>query len=845
MAGATGSASGATDRTWTVTSPDGTIEVQLRLADGTLTYTVARSGRAVVSSSSLGLRTATADFTDGLVATDASSRRVSGSYETTSGKRLRHSYRARELTLTVAAGGTDGPTVEVIVRAFDGGVGLRYRLPADGSGAATVEAEATGFELPGEADAWAIPWANDYESQWGNTTTVGAAAGDLTWGTLVDVGDDWLLLGESDVDRQYPTTRPTTTAGSGSLSVAFPDGDPATASRSLETPWRVLVVGELGDVVESDLLTHLEDGSRVDDTSWIEPGRVAWSWWSDGSSPQSLSIQKDYVDYAAAHGWEAVLVDANWDPADIQDLIAYADPKGVDVIVWSHWTDDDSFAPPSGTGLDTARKRRDKFDRWSDWGVAGIKVDFMESDRQARMQFYWDLLADAADYELTVNLHGCTIPKGWRRQWPHLMTHEAVLGAEQYKNPNKTVTPAHNVALAYTRNVLGPMDYTPVTFSADGRETTDGHELALSVVYESGQQHFADSVDVYSQYPLAERVLDHVAAAWDETVFLDGHPDEYVVVARRTGRRWFLGCIAATATRVSVPLDFLESGVAYRSGLTRDGPTQRVADSDLVRTERPRRAGESVTVDVPAAGGFVLDLLPEGTYYLSDRDWERATNGFEDVERDASNQNNPLTLNGTVYEKGLGVHAPSELVYSLDAGFRGETFARFRADVGVDDEVDDKQSADGFPVEDAPDEGTVAFAVYGDGDRLWASGPMDSTSATQSVDVDVSDVDRLRLVVEDAGDGRTNDHADWAAARLVTTPVEPGPVADADGPPRDGDGDGLYEDVDGDGDRTYEDVVTLFEGLEGESVGTTPRAFDFNGNGRLDHADIVALFESI
>jgi hypothetical protein len=236
VAGVAGPARGATDHTWTVSSPDGDIEVQLRLASGTLTYSVARAGRTVVSSSPLGLRTATADLTGGLVATGVGRRTVSDSYETTSGKRLSHSYRARELTLTVAAGGTTGPTVEVVVRVFDDGVGLRYRLPTDGSGTATVEAEATGFEVPGEADAWAIPWANDYESQWGNTTTVGAAAGDLTWGTLVEVGDDWLLVGESDVDRQYPTTRPTTTAGSGTLSVAFPDAEVATAPRPLETP---------------------------------------------------------------------------------------------------------------------------------------------------------------------------------------------------------------------------------------------------------------------------------------------------------------------------------------------------------------------------------------------------------------------------------------------------------------------------------------------------------------------------------------------------------------------------------------------------------------------------------
>ena len=241
----------------------------------------------------------------------------------------------------------------------------------------------------------------------------------------------------------------------------------------------------------------------------MRPGRVAWSWWADSGSPASLDAQKAYVDFAARMGWEYVLVDAGWDPAWMPPLTAYARARGVRVLLWSRW---DELTPPS---------RRDALlRRYRDWGVAGVKLDYMESDSFRRMRWYRTVARAAARRRLLVNFHGSTLPRGMSRTWPNVLTWEGVRGAETYKGPTP-VTPEHNTILPFTRNAIGSMDYTPVTFSAPGRRTSAAHELALSVVFESGLQHLADSPDVYSALAAARRWLRRVPAAWDATRLLD------------------------------------------------------------------------------------------------------------------------------------------------------------------------------------------------------------------------------------------------------------------------------------------------------------------------------------
>ena len=330
----------------------------------------------------------------------------------------------------------------------------------------------------------------------------------------------------------------------------------------------------------------------------MRPGRVAWSWWSDSASPASLAAQQAYVDFAAQMGWEYVLVDAGWDPAWMPQLVAYARARDVKVLLWARW---DALA---------LRPQRDALlSQWRGWGVAGVKLDFMESDSHQRMAWYRGVARAAAERRMVVNFHGSTAPRGLARSWPNVLTSEGVLGAESYKGDVAVpITPAHNATLPFTRNAIGSMDYTPVTLSTPRRQTSAAHELALSVVFESGLQHFADRPDAYAALPPARRWLRGVPVAWDDTKLLDGYPGGSATIARRAGRRWYVGAIDAGAGgAVRLPLDFLYPGRRYRARIVEDAPGATLR----VRSRRVT-ARRVLRLDVGPAGGYVVRFKPLG-----------------------------------------------------------------------------------------------------------------------------------------------------------------------------------------------------------------------------------------
>jgi alpha-glucosidase len=293
-------------------------------------------------------------------------------------------------------------------------------------------------------------------------------------------------------------------------------------------------------------------------------------------------------------GWEYVLVDEGWDPSWIPALTAYARERGVGVLLWSRW---DALASPA--------QRDALLTRWRGWGVAGVKLDFMESDSAARMRWYREVARAAAERHLVVDFHGATVPRGLSRTWPNVLTQEAVRGAEYY-NGDSPITPAHNATLPFTRGAIGPMDYTPVTFSAPRRRTSFAHELALSVVYASGLQHFADSPEAYAAQPLAEAWLRDVPVAWDDTRLLAGRPGRSATIARRAGDRWYVGAIRAGAGgHIALPLDFLPRARQYTAEVIEDAPGGGLA----ARTQRVT-AGDRLGVTTGENGGYVVRLTP-------------------------------------------------------------------------------------------------------------------------------------------------------------------------------------------------------------------------------------------
>lgn len=546
--------SNAQSVSWSLSSPNSAINVALFQtapsfnAPTQLFYQVQLRGVSVINPSPLGVHLfgAENDFVGNLTLRDVRDVVIDETYTMPSGKRAIHRNYANEKTLTFA--NSAGQMVDIIFRAYDDGIAYRYHF--HGAGLRDLMDEVTGFSVPSGATAWMQSYMPFYE----NFYTRGVVGKDFTSGhyafpALYTTQGAWALLTEAAVYSDFAAGRLVASgAADGMFRMDHPDMM-LSATLPWATPWRVAIIGQtLADVVESVLVDNLNPPAQSPDTSWIRPGRVAWSWWSDSDSPRSLPKQRAFVDLAQAMGWEYVLVDEGWNPRWIPDLVTYANARGVGVLLWARWTD-----------LDSPYEYAELLPLWKSWGIKGIKVDFMNSDSQTVMQFYDDISRATFEQRLMINFHGATIPRGQRRHWPHIMSYEAVRGAEYYKFRSLAdPTTEHTTTLPFTRNVVGPMDYTPVTFSARERVTTAAHELALAVVFESGLQHFADAPRFYTS-SVGRPFLSAVPARWDETRLLDGYPGEFAVVARRHGDVWYIGAInAGVARTINLSLTFLE-----------------------------------------------------------------------------------------------------------------------------------------------------------------------------------------------------------------------------------------------------------------------------------------------
>ncbi|GLZ29595.1 alpha-glucosidase [Lentzea sp. NBRC 105346] len=575
-------------QSWKLTNSD--VSATVALADnGTLSITVAKGSTTVLNPSALGIRTTTADLSTGLKFAGRSDRRVQESYVTATGRRRQHQVDANETTLRFTKGADQ---LDVVFRVSADGLGYRYVLGKP----ATVTTEASEYAVPASARAVLLPWDNgrqDYENIHLHTTVAAAQPAAYGYPSLFQVDGTWLLVTESDMSGNYGASR--ITLNNGKFGVTLPD---AQTQSNGTTPWRTMIIGDLATVVESDLSTDLSSPNKTGDLSWIKPGISAWSWWGDGTG--DLALQKRYVDYAAKETWEYVLVDSGWktwSSGQVQELVRYGAARKVGVILWVHYTD-----------LDTASERDSKLPLWHSWGVAGLKIDFMNSDSQARMRWYDAILAATAKNKLLVNFHGSTVPRGTERTWPHVMSYEAVRGAEGIKpKPGKQPYPiSHYLTLPFTRNLAGSMDFTPVTFSAV-RRNSDAAELALSVIFESGLQNFADRIANYPNYPIAEQLLKTVPAVWDDTRLLAGDPGKLAVFARRNGNEWYVATNVAGAGRtIDVPLAFLGSGT-WRAEIYNDNTYRKLTFSTRTVT-----AGETLSLPVQPDGGFTVRFVQPG-----------------------------------------------------------------------------------------------------------------------------------------------------------------------------------------------------------------------------------------
>jgi hypothetical protein len=313
-------------------------------------------------------------------------------------------------------------------------------------------------------------------------------------------------------------------------------------------------------------------------------------------------------------GWEYSLIDAGWPRLGkdvIRELAAYGREKSVGLILWYH-----SGGHPRMLGDDLMRdrdRRREEFSFLQDAGISGIKADFFLSDKQLCIKQYIDILEDAADFELMVNYHGCTLPRGWQRTWPNLMTMEAVKGAEFYKAHDHYTknAPGQNTVWPFTRNVMGPMDYTPGGFSDNTYPhlTSYAHELALPVIYESGWIHYIDAVESYLDLPEAARgFLRDVPADWDDIKYISGYPGKYVILARRKGNEWYVAGINGSneERKIEIELGFLD-GPEHDLLLLTDGQGLR----DIAIEDGTVSRADMMHITMSAFGGFAAQLIAQ------------------------------------------------------------------------------------------------------------------------------------------------------------------------------------------------------------------------------------------
>jgi alpha-glucosidase len=404
------------------------------------------------------------------------------------------------------------------------------------------------------------------------------------------------------------------------------------ANTPLTTPWRVLLIAPTPErLIESNLISNLNPPSAIADMSWIQPGKAAWNWWS-GSHAESVSFEpgmntatiEHYVDFAAESRLEYMLIDEGWaaaapdsrSPADITkanpavdlpEILRHAKSKSVGVWLWAHWSSVDSQ-------MDQA------FPLFETWGVAGVKIDFMNRDDQWMVEWYRRVAKKAADHHLMLDFHGAFKPDGISRTFPNVLTREGVLGLE-YSKWSARANPQHNVMLAFTRLLAGPMDYTPGGFNNASRAEfrprnvqpmvlgTRAHQLALYVVFES-------PLAMVSDYPGAYRgqrefeFIKAVPASWDETRAVNGKIGEYVTVARKRGEEWYLGSINDWTTRdLDVPLGFLGSG-EYLAEVYADAPDASDHPKHTVIEQKRVSAATRLKLSLASGGGAAIRFRP-------------------------------------------------------------------------------------------------------------------------------------------------------------------------------------------------------------------------------------------
>lgn len=639
---------------YSAVSPDGSLEISLALASKPqpylpgerLYYRVAYKGTPVLEDSPLGLDLLGAPALDGgFEVLEVAKRTEDSRWENAFGARRIVLDRYNETVVALKEKAAPGRRLDIILRAYDEGVAFRYVLPEqEAMTEFTIASEATGFHFAADGFAYALDMGrfNTYnEGEY-----VRRPLADIKPASIVNLpllvelpgAGLWAALLEADL-TDYAGLYVGGVAGAPNALAAklsFPPNrraDQAVVGRTPKaTPWRVLMVGTdpARFIERSDIVLNLSAPCALADTSWIKPGKAAWDWWS-GSHATGVAFEpgmntatmKHYIDFAARHGFEYMLVDAGWAPmsedgriedilrhrpeVDVPAIVAYGKAKGVATLLWVEWR-----------ALD--RRLDEALALYEKWGAAGIKVDYMNRDDQDMVNYYERVVRKAAEHRLTVDFHGAYKPTGLRRAYPNLLTREGVMGLE-YSKWSDRVTPEYDVTIPFTRMLAGPMDYTPGAMrnAAKGAfeardvapmsQGTRAHQLAMYVVYESPLVMVSDYPEAYEGQPGVE-FIEKVPCVWDETRVLSGRPAEHIVVARRNGETWYVGAMTNWEARdAGLELGFLGVG-DYEARVFADGPDAATDGTSLVVETKRVMAGDRLDLRLAPGGGAAVILTP-------------------------------------------------------------------------------------------------------------------------------------------------------------------------------------------------------------------------------------------
>lgn len=621
-------------------SPDGKIKVVVTDEQGTPDYTVSYNNEVFILQSPLGLKTNIGDFTEGMTLKAANSevKQINEAYELATIKQRKVNYVANEAVCTFEK---DGKVIyDIIFRVSNRDVAFKYRMyPQRETRSCIVQEEVTAFQLPEGTTTFLCPqvkpmggFARTYPS-YETPYTVDEPTGKNGWGEgytfpclFKNNEKGWILISETGVSSAYCASR-LMGHEKGLYTIGYPqEGEnngngTNTAGIPLpgETPWRTLTMGEtLAPIMETtvpfDLVKPLYEPSQK-----YEYGRGSWSWIIGMDGSTVYDVQKKYIDFSAAMGYQSVLVDALWDTQigrdKIKELAEYGAKKGVALYLWynsnGYWND----APQGPRGIMSNTIARRKEMKWmQSIGIRGIKVDFFGGDKQVTMQLYEDILADANDFGLLCIFHGCTLPRGWERMYPNYASSEAVLASENlHFSQGSCDNEAYNATIhPFVRNTVGSMDFGGSALNkyyngkneprGSKRRTSDVFALATAIMFQSPVQHFALAPNNLTDAPAwAIDFMKEVPTLWDEVRYIDGYPGKYIIMARRSCDKWYVVGVNAQKEplklKIKLPMFAAGETIQYYSD-----------DKDLNGSVKPLKMNkkQEVTLTIPCNGGIVL-----------------------------------------------------------------------------------------------------------------------------------------------------------------------------------------------------------------------------------------------